>query len=215
MLGPRTPAQKMMDKIESKQSSPFSDISDLDPPKDSSWLGASIENYDDMMNRFMIRSVEPSEFGSIGTSIRGNVKRAIDTEHIVSLRKILKPMKTQAELDANIQEQIYGFQRSDWLKNQQEQFPTLHSEGTKHHFGNDIVANRRPRSVQFQIGRRVTDNALIAFLNWLATLVVWGTARVFRKARKRWERIKDISSIHDLRQDILRHIDRAHYKIVW
>ena len=124
-------------------------------------------------------------------------------------------MRTQAELDANIQEQIYGFQHKEWLKAQQEQVPILHRQGAKHHFGNDITASRRPRSVTFQIGRRVTDNALIAFLNWLVSLVVWGSARVFRKSRARWERLKDIKSIHDLRQDILRHIDRAHYRIVW
>ena len=112
-------------------------------------------------------------------------------------------------------EGIYGFQHKEWLKAQQEQVPILHRQGAKHHFGNDITASRRPRSVTFQIGRRVTDNALIAFLNWLVSLVVWGSARVFRKSRARWERLKDIKSIHDLRQDILRHIDRAHYRIVW
>jgi len=153
---------------------------------------------------------------NISTAVR--VRRPLDRAHIVKLKDILQPVGREGELFVKNQ-QLYGFQYDDWLRQNEVAFPIGQSKGIKRSFGSiKTNKNTRKKEFVFSVTRKTTTAQMYALMKYIQnTLPHISKTQVYIK-RKIFDKLSGIHSTTDLQDYIdqqLKSRARLTFKLTW
>jgi hypothetical protein len=146
--------------------------------------------------------------------------RPLEARHIIRLRAIIQPPGEERGLFPSLNQQIYGFEHNDWLRQNTTMFPIESLEGKKRAFGSYIKSNRdnKKKHFIFTITRKaslVQIEALLQYIeNHLPKLFLVTT---FLK-RKKWDKLSGIKrsgDLHELFTHQLKSKKRVTVKLAW
>jgi hypothetical protein len=162
----------------------------------------------------------PSRWGSPISSrfsVAPMVQMPLAAHHIIRLRNIYQPPGEEHKMFTR-DHQIYGFEFNDWLRQNVQAFPIASMLGNKQSFGKFIKSNLKKREFTFRVTRKSTENQISALLDYINMKLPHMKHMSTFVQRKKWDKIKNVKTVDDLHEFILKHLKskpRISVKLKW